>query len=110
MKIMNSTDAADSMASPVARHKRVIARQVAGETLLVPTRPGAADFNRIFLLNQVGAFVWKQLASPRHRDELVTLVKAEFATGDDHDVGADVDRFLDELNRRALLAEHGDSP
>lgn len=89
----------------VARQKRVIARQVAGETLLVPTRPGAADFDRIFLLNRVGAFVWQQLAQPRHRDELVELVKLEFDAPPDHDIAADVDKFLAELDHRGLLAE-----
>jgi len=93
-------------ASPIARDKRVIARQVAGETLLVPTRPGAADFNRIFLLNTVGAFVWKQLAQPRHRDELVAMVRDEFAAPPDgHDIAADVDKFLAELDHRGLLAD-----
>lgn len=96
---------ASSSASPIARDKRVIARQVAGETLLVPTRPGAADFNRIFLLNEVGAFVWKQLAQPRHRDELVAMVRDEFAAPDGHDIATDVDNFLAELDHRGLLAD-----
>lgn len=96
-------------ASPAyARQPRIIARHIAGETLLVPTRPGAADFQRIFLLNQVGAFVWQKLAEPRRRDELVALVAEEFATGPEHDVGADVDRFLAELRQRDLLQDLGD--
>ena len=91
--------------SPIARQKRVIARQVAGETLLVPTRPGAADFDRIFLLNRVGAFVWQQLSTPRHRDELIDLVKQEFEAAPDHDIASDVDKFLAELDHRGLLVE-----
>lgn len=88
----------------IARDRLVIARQVAGETLLVPARPGAADFSRIFLLNKVGAFLWQKLAQPRKKSELATLVRDEFAVAPEHDVDADIDKYLAMLTERGLVS------
>lgn len=82
----------------------VVTRNVGGETVLVPTRVGVADFRRIFLLSRVGAFLWQHLDGRNDRTALCELVRARFAVGEGHDVGADVDAFLSQLDERGLLA------
>jgi len=83
--------------------KGVIARHVAGETVLVPTRVNVATFDNVYLLSKVGAFLWQQLDGTRDRQALCQLVRDKYAVPADRDVDADVDTFLTELDRRGLL-------
>lgn len=82
----------------------VVARNIGGETVLVPTRVGVAEFRRIFILSRVGAFLWQQLDGQRDRDELCRLVRERYRVPADRDVGADVDAFLGSLAERGLLS------
>jgi Coenzyme PQQ synthesis protein D (PqqD) len=81
----------------------VIARSIAGEIVLVPTRADVAQFNSVFLLSRVGAFLWQQLDGTQDRDELCRLLRERYDVPTDRDVGADVDAFLAELSRRGLI-------
>lgn len=81
----------------------VVARNVGGETVLVPTHADVASFDRIFLLSRVGAFLWPLLDGTRDRDELCRLVRERYAVPAAVDVDHDVDAFLTELSRRGLL-------
>ncbi|HXU73805.1 MAG TPA: PqqD family protein [Polyangia bacterium] len=81
----------------------VVARNIGGETVLVPTRANVAQFDRIFLLSRVGAFLWPLLDGSRDRDELCRLVRERFAVPSDADVAKDVDEFLAGLTSRGLL-------
>jgi hypothetical protein len=83
----------------------IVSRTIAGETVLVPVAVQVANYDRIFLLNPVGAFLWQSLDGQRDRDGLVALVRERFAVSSDHDVGADVDRFLSALSERGLVQE-----
>ncbi len=82
----------------------VVARNVGGETVLVPTRADVATFDRIFILSRVGSFLWPLLDGTRDRDELCRLVRERYEVAAGADVGRDVDSFLGELERRGLLA------
>ena len=90
--------------------KGVVSRTVGGETVLVPVKSTIADFQRIFLLNKVAAFLWKNLDGVRDRDALLQLVRERFAVPDDRDVGADVDHFLAQLVERRLAEPSGRAP
>jgi hypothetical protein len=90
------------MGGPIAA-KQVIARTVAGETLLVPVGRKAASLQHIFLLNKVGSFLWSALDGQRTRDDLCGLLRSRFAVPSDRDVGADVDRFVAALSARGLV-------
>ncbi len=81
----------------------VVARNVGGEVVLVPTRVSVAQFDRIFLLSRVGAFLWPLLDGTRDRDELCRLVRERFEVPATVDVGKDVDAFLAGLTERGLL-------
>jgi hypothetical protein len=81
----------------------VAARTIAGETLLVPLRRGLADCDRIFILNEVGAFLWQALDGRDDRDALVRRIEGEFDTAPGADLGRDVDAFLAALDERGLI-------
>src|SRR5438132_10302122 len=85
----------------------VVSRTLGGETILVPVATGIAKFKNIYLLNKVASFIWQSLDGKRGKAELCALVRDQFAVPDGHDVGADVDRFLEELRRRELVKDLG---
>lgn len=92
------------MMSPARTAPGVVARNVGGETVLVPTRADIASFDRIFLLSRVGAFLWPLLDGTRDRDELCRLVRERYEVPAEVDVGKDVDSFLAALTARGLVA------
>ncbi|HEY2745256.1 MAG TPA: PqqD family protein [Polyangia bacterium] len=91
------------MMSPARTAPGIVARNVGGEVVLVPTRVDVARFDRIFVLSRVGSFLWPLLDGTRDRDELCRLVCERFAVPDGADIGKDVDSFLGELGRRGLI-------
>jgi len=42
-----------------SKDKNLVARSIAGETLIVPVRSGVADLDYIYALNEVGSRVWQ---------------------------------------------------
>ncbi|HWE30729.1 MAG TPA: PqqD family protein [Polyangia bacterium] len=89
--------------SPARTAVGVVARNIGGETVLVPTRADVARFDRIYLLSRVGGFLWPLIDGTRDRDELCRLARDRFDVPPGVDVGKDVDAFLAELTRRGLL-------
>ena len=60
------------------RDEAVVTRDIVGETILVPIRGKLADMQRIFTLNDVGAFVWANLDGERSLGEICEDLRTEF--------------------------------
>ncbi len=95
---------------PVASHDRapraineVVTRTIAGETLIVPLERGIANCDRIFILNETGAFLWALLDGRVDRAALIRELEGEFEAGPARDFGGDVDTFLSSLDQRGLI-------
>lgn len=56
----------------------VVRREVAGETFLVPIRGRVAELDDLFVVNEVGSWLWDRLERPMGLDEIVTGLVAEF--------------------------------
>jgi hypothetical protein len=91
-----------SAASDVAsvrwtRAPSVIARRVAGETVLVPLDARASDPEfkgaQLYVLNETGEFLWSLLDTPRTAGDLARNLTLEFETAEDRAL-ADVEAFL----------------
>jgi len=84
------------------RATSVIARRVAGETVLIPVAARTPDpeFKSawLFVLNATGEYLWSLLDAPRSSLELAQNLTLEFETpvGPAH---ADVEAFLAALNK-----------
>lgn len=89
--------------STLERRPGIVARRIAGETILVPTRRRAREM-ALFTLNEVGSFVWEQLDGARDEDALVTAVTGEFEV-DQKTAAADVAAFLRDLRDGDLVQE-----
>lgn len=62
----------------LVRSRSVVAREVAGETLIVPIRGKVGDLASIYTFNGTGSLIWKLLESPKTVADLVAAVSREF--------------------------------
>lgn len=84
--------------------KDYIVREIAGETILIPSGLAAQKFNGLVTVNELGSFIWNVLAEDVTLDELVGRIT------DSYDVDAETARtdaleFLDELRQIGALEE-----
>ena len=87
------------------RDEDMVFRRFGEEMVLVPVRRGIGDFDSFYVLNEVAYFLWNQLKTQRHVNELVDLVLAAFDTTDDQQVLRDIEEFLQELLQLQAIKE-----
>lgn len=73
-----------------------IARDIAGELVLVPIGTAAKNYSGLITCNEVGAFIWKQLEAETEMDALVESILEEFEI-DRATAEADAGEFIDKL-------------
>ena len=84
------------------RSESVVARVVAGETLIVPVRAKVGDLASIYSFNGTGTLIWKLLESPRTVSELTTAVVDEYEV-DQATAMRDVTDFVREMKSVGLV-------
>jgi hypothetical protein len=62
----------------LVRSQSVVARVVAGETLIVPVRASVGDLASIYSFNGTASLIWKLLETPKTVAELVEAVTREY--------------------------------
>ena len=82
--------------------KDYIMREIAGETILIPSGAAAKKFNGLITVNELGTFIWGVLSEEVSIDTLVERIT------DAYEVEADVARadalaFLEELRQVGAL-------
>ena len=93
--------------NPERRFRRtgdVVRREVVGEVFLVPIRGQLADLQELFVLNEVGDWIWARLTAACSIDELMEGIVAGFEVTPDQ-ARADAERFLQELAQAGLVEE-----
>jgi len=88
------------------RSDSVVARVIAGETLIIPVRKGVGDLASIYSLNPVATSIWQSIAKPRSKEEIVQVLREEF-DGEGEGVYRDVEDFLIEMQAAGLVSEAG---
>ncbi|HKV78409.1 MAG TPA: PqqD family protein [Candidatus Sulfotelmatobacter sp.] len=84
------------------RSKSVVARVVAGETLIVPIRGKVGDLASIYSFNGTGTLIWKLLESPTMVSQLVVAVATEYDV-DPSQAERDVASFVGEMKAVGLV-------
>jgi len=82
--------------------KGFILRNVAGEWIAMPAGDHIKTFEGAVVLNEVSAFIWKQLSQPISREDLLSAVLCEFDI-DQATAAADLDEFLALLDKKGFL-------
>ena len=86
----------------LVRSESVVARVVAGETLIVPVRAKVGDLASIYSFNGTGTLIWKLLSSPKSVAELAAAVAEEYEV-DPAQVERDVTSFVNEMKTVGLV-------
>jgi hypothetical protein len=86
----------------LVRSDAVVARVVAGETLIVPVRAKVADLASIYSFNGTGTLIWKLLESPRTVAQLATAVAQAYEV-EPAQAEQDVMNFVGEMKSVGLV-------
>ena len=80
----------------------LMARNIAGETLIVPIRNSVGDLNSIYTLNEVGALVWQMIDGQTRVEQIVGAISREYDVTVDEAAG-DVVELLDSMAEAGLI-------
>lgn len=86
------------------RNTDFMLRDIAGEVILVPTGAATQQFNGMITLNEVAAFIWKNLDESESREILVDKIMDEFEV-DRKTATRDVIGFVSALYERGLVLD-----
>lgn len=100
--MLEKTSKEMSKAETLVRSQSVVARVVAGETLIVPIRAKVGDLASIYSFNGTGTLIWQLLESPRTVAQLATAV-AESYQVDPVQAEQDVTNFVSEMKSVGLV-------
>jgi hypothetical protein len=82
--------------------KELIKRTISGDTVLVPIGSAVYDANGLFVLNELGGFLWDLLPQAENLQQLVDAVLAEYEV-DEATARQDISLFLAELEKLGIL-------
>lgn len=79
-------------------------REVAGSFVVVPLGKASLDFNGMITLNEMGAFLWKQLEQGCTEEELLEAVLAEYEVTEER-AKSGIEKFLDKVRDGRFVEE-----
>ncbi len=91
-----------SLSESLVRTQAVVARVVAGETLIVPVRARVGDLASIYKFNGTGTLIWKLLGTPQTLDTLCAAVAKHYEI-DFVQAERDVSVFVTEMKSVGLV-------
>lgn len=82
--------------------KELVKRDIAGDTILVPVGRTVYEGNGLFVLNELGSFLWDRLEEARTEEDLLQAVLAEYEVTEEV-ARADIRAFLEKLRDMKIL-------
>lgn len=82
--------------------KELVKRQIAGDTILVPIGTAVYDASGLFVLNELGAFIWDLLPNVDTAEEICKAVLEQYEVTQSEAM-QDIQEFLAELRRMEIL-------
>ena len=82
--------------------KELIKREIAGDTILVPVGKTVYDSNGLFVLNELGAFIWDLLPTAVSEEEICNAVLAQYDVRRETAI-MDVSEFLQTLRKMDII-------
>lgn len=82
--------------------KELICREIAGERFLVPVGKTVYDTNGLFVLSEVGGFIWDLLPRVTDERQIVDEILKEYDV-DDATATEDVTQFLRKLTELGII-------
>lgn len=82
--------------------KELIKRDIAGDTILVPVGKAVYDSNGLFVLNELGTFIWEILPKAQSEADILNAVLAEYEVTAE-DAEKDIAEFLEKLRKLDII-------
>ena len=82
--------------------KELIKRDIAGDTVLVPVGKTVFDSNGLFVLNELGAFIWDLLPKAENAEQICAAILEEYDVTPEV-AAQDVAEFLQKLEEMNIL-------
>ena len=82
--------------------KELIKREIAGDVILVPVGKTALDSNGLFMLNELGGFLWDLLPEADSVEALIDAVLQNYDV-DEATAKADIEEFLETLRKLDVI-------
>ena len=82
--------------------KELIKREIAGDTILVPVGKTVYDSNGLFVLNEMGAFIWDLLPQADTEEAICNAVLEQYEVSAET-AKQDVSAFLEKLREMDIL-------
>ncbi len=82
--------------------KELIKREIAGDTILVPVGKTVLDSNGLFVLNELGAFIWEVLPRMETEEAICEAILAEYEVTPE-EAAKDVAEFLEKLRQLNII-------
>ena len=82
--------------------KELLKREVGGEAFLVPLGKTVYDSNGLFVLTELGAFIWDLLPEAETEEEILRKILSEYEV-DEATARADIREFLKKLEDLGIL-------
>ena len=82
--------------------KDFIKRDVAGDIVLVPVGKTILDSNGLFVMNELGAFIWDLLPEVETEEDICKAILAEYEVSHE-EAAQDVAEFLNTLHKMEIL-------
>lgn len=82
--------------------KEFIKRDVAGDTVLVPVGKTVLESNGLFVMNELGAFIWDLLPGAENEEDICKAVLTEYEVSPE-EAAKDIAEFLETLREMEIL-------
>lgn len=82
--------------------KELIKREIAGDTILVPVGKTVYDSNGLFVLNELGAFIWELLPQVESEEDICKAVLQEYDVSAE-EAAKDIADFMDKLKQMKII-------
>lgn len=102
--VPGSGDGAGMLDACPERQGEVVARVIAGETILVPVRGRKGDLDAIYNLNAVAGYIWNRIDGRTTLRQLVDGVCSEFEVAPET-AEADTRQFVAALREAGLVTQ-----
>lgn len=82
--------------------KELLKRQVGGESFLVPLGKTVYDSNGLFVLTELGDFIWDLLPEAESEEEILSRILEEYEV-DEATAKADLTEFIEKLRKMEII-------
>ena len=82
--------------------KKIVLRNIVGETILVPIGQDNEAFNGLITINELGRFIWDNYENAKDEDDLLQKILDEYEV-EKEVAKADLDEFLQTLKNAEII-------